>query len=268
MFTLFFRDGKVILTTNGSVDEKNIYCFTDSVIYFPTPIKIRYDDDAGVFILKPIADGYYWCLHVNPRKYHVSESNKALFIRERQSLINYYAIKIRLKTEYKFENLEDFYKDWQKKLEEYIYYRTKYVRVFGELELTDSISTEDVLKSFKASHPGLNWKDKDSIYKIKIKRLYLDGKTALVHVQLNPEMSAVPPGFWDGLEVEYMKPIYYCKDFDTIPMMPLGMLICIVFLIVLSFVFCSELYVLTNYMQYGYEFIILVYVVSRRGGSA
>uniref|UniRef100_A0A1E1WIF6 G-protein coupled receptors family 2 profile 2 domain-containing protein n=1 Tax=Pectinophora gossypiella TaxID=13191 RepID=A0A1E1WIF6_PECGO len=213
-------DNKLVLQTNDSVNERDIYCFSDSVIYFPTAIKVKYDDSTGFYVLKPVADGHYWCVHVDSTNHIVSESNKALFIREKQSLINYYAIKIRLKTEYKFENLEQFYRDWERKLEEYIFYRTKYFKIFGELELSDASSTEEALKSFKASHPGLKWKE--VIYKIKIKRLYLDGKTALVHVQLNPEMLPVPPGRWDNVEVEFMKPIYYCKGFGSIPMMALG----------------------------------------------
>ncbi|KAJ2952471.1 hypothetical protein O0L34_g6782 [Tuta absoluta] len=216
-------DNKLILKTNDSIDEKYIRCLSDSTTFYPTDVKVRYDDGDNAFILKPVADGYYWCISIDSKNHMVSESNKVLFIREKQSLLNSYAILINLDEPYKFDDLTNATKDWEKKLEEYIYYRTRYVNVYGEFELKEG--AEEKIKSFKADTErtmGSDAKNIKTINDLKIKRLYLDGKKALLHLQLNRAMMAVGPGRWDNLEVEYMKPVYFCMGFDTVPTRPLG----------------------------------------------
>ncbi|XP_073944483.1 uncharacterized protein isoform X2 [Choristoneura fumiferana] len=217
-------ENKIVLSVNDSVDESDIYCFTDSIVYYPSVIKKMRQDD-NTYILKTIADGHYWCIHIDSRNFRVSESNKALLVRE-DNVENLYAIKIRLKRKYRFENLDKIYRVWEKKLKEYIYYRTKYVERFGEVPVDEPNMAEETLQKFKDSTEGSGWKDNEVIYLIKIKRLFLDGKTALLHVQMNPKMRAVPPGFWEDLEIIYMKPAYFCnRNDDLVPFsrrVPLG----------------------------------------------
>ncbi|CAG5011324.1 unnamed protein product [Parnassius apollo] len=214
-------DNKLTLSVNDSIDESDIHCFSDSVIHYPTRINLQREKDSNMFILKPIMDGYYWCVQTDSVNYEVVTSNKVLFIREKQSMINMYATKIRMKRRYNFENLEKMYRVWVKKLAEYIFYVTKYSKHYDELSLYTN-DTEKLLKQFKSSYPGLEWKAKEIILSVKLKRLYLDGRTALIHVELNPDMLPVPPGWWDEMEVEYMKPSYYCRAFDSVPTLKLG----------------------------------------------
>lgn len=202
------------------MDEDDIECFTDSKTYYPVDLRIRYDDNANNFVISPKNDGYYWCVLTDSINFYVSESNKVLFIREKQSLVNYYAVKINFKGKHKYDDLDDYLDHWQKKMEEYIFYRTKYIKVFGELQM-DNQTSEQILKEFKASHSGLRYKEKDLIHKIRVKK-YIRGREALLHVQLKPEMMPVPAGTWDDIEVVSMKPAYYCKGLDSIPMLPLG----------------------------------------------
>lgn len=215
-------DNKVILQMNDTIDESNVYCYTDSSMFYPKLVKKTYDDDTKRYILKPIEDGYYWCLHIDSKNFHVTESNRVLFVREKTSLVNLYAIKISLRNGYRFENLDEIYRNWKRKLREYIFYYSKYTKVNGVVEFDRPEDFESALKQFKNSNPGLRVKEKDVITLIKIKHLYLDATTALVHLELNPEMLPVRPGTWDGMRVQYMKPAYYCKAVDAVPMLALN----------------------------------------------
>ncbi|KAI5646152.1 7 transmembrane receptor (Secretin family) domain-containing protein [Phthorimaea operculella] len=220
---VYIDDDKLILKTNDSIDVKYIRCLSDSTTYYPKGVKVQYDDGDNAFILKPVDDGYYWCISIDSKNHVVSESNKVLFIRVKQSVLNSYAISIILDEPYKFDNLVTAKRDWEKKLEDYIYYRTRYVSVYGEFELKEG--AEEKIKNFKADTErtmGSDAKDLKTINNLKIKRLYLNRKKALVHVQLNRAMMAVGPGRWDDLEVEYMKPVYFCMGFDTVPTKALG----------------------------------------------
>ncbi|XP_047527962.1 uncharacterized protein LOC125064781 isoform X2 [Vanessa atalanta] len=210
-------ENKLTLITNDTLSGDDIYCFTDSVNRYPVKINKKRVDETNEFILKPKDDGYYWCTHINTKKYTVKESKKVLFVREKQSLINVYAIKLKNNKLYKLDDLPKLFKVWEAKLKEYIFYRTKYINVYGEI---NSNITEDVLKSFKNS--GLVQNEKTVILKMKLKRLYMDRRTVLVHVELSPDMKPVTPGFWDQMEILSMKPVFYCKGFDTIPQMALG----------------------------------------------
>ncbi|XP_046964496.1 uncharacterized protein LOC124533333 isoform X2 [Vanessa cardui] len=210
-------ENKLTLITNDTLSGDDIYCFTDSVNRYPVKINKKRVDETNEFILKPKDDGYYWCTHINTKKYTVKESKKVLFVREKQSLINVYAIKLKNNKLYKLDDLPKLFKVWEAKLKEYIFYRTKYINVYGEI---NSNITEDILKSFKNS--GLVQNEKSVILKMKLKRLYMDRRTVLVHVELSPDMKPVTPGFWDQMEILSMKPVFYCKGFDTIPQMALG----------------------------------------------
>ncbi|XP_050344930.1 uncharacterized protein LOC126769941 isoform X2 [Nymphalis io] len=210
-------ENKLTLKTNVTLSGDDIYCFTDSVNRYPVKINKKRVDETNEFVLKPKDDGYYWCTHINTKKYRVKESKKVLFVREKQSLINVYAIKLKNNKLYKLDDLPKLFKIWEMKLKEYIFYRTKYINVYGEI---NSNVTEEVLKSFKNS--GLGQNEKSVILKMKLKRLYMDRRSVLVHVELSPDMKPVAPGFWDQMEILSMKPVFYCKGFDTIPQMALG----------------------------------------------
>ncbi|CAH0406742.1 unnamed protein product [Chilo suppressalis] len=215
-------EGNILLALNETVKKSDINCFSDSLIYYPSPTGISKTNDERVFRVDPDRDGYYWCIQYDYKNYHVSTSNRALFIRSKESVLNLYACKIRLRKEYRFDNLEKLYKVWKKKLEEFIYYKTKYTSVYGDMNTTNHYEAERVLKAFKSAKPDLNWKDSDVIFNLKIKRLYLDARTALVHLMLNPEMQPLMPGVWDNVEVLFMKPAYVCKGFNSVPTLHLG----------------------------------------------
>ncbi|KAH9634823.1 hypothetical protein HF086_012237 [Spodoptera exigua] len=202
---------KLILTVTDKVDEDNIYCFTDSETYLPTSVKFSSDgvhNKMSTYVLKPNGDGYYWCVHIDSKRYQVSESNKALWVREEESLRYNYAVKLVLDKEYTFDNLERLKKNWEKKLKAYIFYSTNYYKINGGTEVTqDPKIFEDILFAFKTAYPDLNpTKEKDVFYGMKLKKVFLDKKTLLIHLQLNPKMLPVQPGTWDGLQIVYMKP--------------------------------------------------------------
>lgn len=215
-------NGQLSLSVNdSSVDENKVWCFSDSVVFYPSKVDIRRIGDSNEFILKPLTDGYYWCLHADSKNFRVSESNKALFIREKASVKDLYAIKIRVKRKYSMENLAKSLKEWSEKLSEYILLRTKYAQVYGDSDLVLGEKTEDILKRFKDQKVGAS--PKESVFNfLKVKRLYLDRKTILLHAQMKTGLEAVSPGEWDGLETLFMKPAYYCKGRGTVPTLPLG----------------------------------------------
>ncbi|KAG6448639.1 hypothetical protein O3G_MSEX005616 [Manduca sexta] len=215
-------ENKIILSVNQPVDKSEVFCFTESV-YYPKSVKITYDETSGVYVLKPKDDGYYWCTHIDKKNFAVAESNMQLFIREKQSLANVYAVKIRLKDKYKLESIE---KLWQNKLSEYIFYLTRFSKEhrvrFPDKALQNVTDIEKEIKTYKAEVP-VDWKDKDIIRNRKVKRMYMDVNTALVHIEVNPDMRAVPPGSWDGVQVLFMRPVYYCPALDTVAATPLGL---------------------------------------------
>lgn len=218
----FFSENKIILSVNESVDKDDIHCTTDSESYKPNKVKIHHDDDEDVYILSPATDGYYWCAYTDRYNFRQIKSNTVLFNRERDSLVNLYVVRIKVKDKYKFDEAEDLKDEWKEKLEEYIFFRTRYVQMFDDYKIIESYGAERILKSFKDSRPDLNWRSGEAISKITVKRLYMDKQTVLLHVELNPEMIAVTPSYWDELEVQFMKPAYYCKGFDSIPRRALG----------------------------------------------
>ncbi|CAK1552668.1 unnamed protein product [Leptosia nina] len=207
-------DNKITLEVNDSIDSDKIYCYTDSLDRHLAKVGKRRKDETNTFIVKPEKDGYYWCTHVDVKNYNTSESNRVLFIREKQSVVNRYAVKIRHFRRLKLEAIDKLVPIWEMKLKEYIFFRNKYESVFGAF---NSNYNEDTLKSFKFSNPALNWKEKVILEKVKVQRLYLDAQSVLLHVELSASINVVAPGFWDGLEIVYMKPVYFCKGFDTVP---------------------------------------------------
>lgn len=78
-------------------------------------------------------------------------------------------------------------------------------------QIQDPNDFESILKDFKSSHPDLYPKDKEEVlYGFKVKKLFLNGMTVVLHLNLNPRMKPVQPGKWEDIEIVYMKPVYYC----------------------------------------------------------
>lgn len=182
--------------------------------YYPDRVKIERVPDSNDYILKPKHDGYYWCAHVNTTQFKATESKKTLFIREKASLINFYAIKLKHAKVYSTYNVEPLLNLTEMRLKEYIYLRTKYESVYGDL---DANVTEEVLRRFHSdNYFGIEWKENSAILKPKIKRLYVDRRSMLVHVKLHHDMRPVTPGVWKDIEILFMKPVFYCKGFDSV----------------------------------------------------
>ncbi|XP_052737653.1 uncharacterized protein LOC112042944 isoform X2 [Bicyclus anynana] len=212
-------ENKLTLAVNDTIDKDDIYCFTDSVYYYPVRIRKERVEDSNVYILKPKQDGYYWCTHLDTKKYKVATSKKVLFIREKDSLVNVYTIKLKYLKTYIMDDLEELYTILEARLKEYIYLRTKYEKIYGDVGIN---VTEEVLKGFQSINYGLDWKEKTIIVGLKIKRLYVDRVSILLHVELHPDMVPVTPGVWEDIDILFMKPVFYCKGFDSVPQLSIG----------------------------------------------
>lgn len=200
-----------MLNTNKTVPVNETYCFTDAVSNITRKIKVVYDQRSSLYVLQPTDDGYYWCVHVDTVYYKVTESNKVLFIRTKDSLVNQYVVKLGLVKKYKRE----VYDDYMDKLRQYIYYSTKYVENNGDKGLTEQKNPEKVLKLFKEVHTELNWTGEDVILN-KIMKGSFYGPPMSLHVLLHSNITRVLPGTWDYLAVESVKPAYYCPPVGVV----------------------------------------------------
>lgn len=193
-----FREGTLVLKTNKTVNENRIYCFTDSVWYYLYKVNVTYDRHMDLYVLQPKEDGYYWCVHVDSRNYLVSESNKALFIRMKDSLVNSYAIKLRVNKAHNFN-----YFDYNSNMD-------------NDDDLNYQNITEAVLQFLE---------DKDMTLQTRIKRQYIDEKTTLVHVSVKPNMNPQSAGIWGNFIVQSVNPVYYCPAFGVVDSSPIGKLL-------------------------------------------
>lgn len=111
------------------------------------------------------------------------------------------------------DKIDDSMKIWEKKLKDYIFYSTMYQKSVGtgDLDIVDPKDYKRTLEQFKEDHPELKSKKDKILFKTKLKQLYLDKKTALLHVQLDPTMRAVLPGWWSNMMVVIMQPVRYCS---------------------------------------------------------
>ncbi|XP_050665186.1 uncharacterized protein LOC126965591 [Leptidea sinapis] len=200
-------DNEITLTVNDSIDRDKIYCYTDSEKYYPVNVKKQRKDHTNTFVLIPKGDGYYWCTHDDVYNYHTTESNKVLFIREKQSIINKYAVKIKHNKKITLDDIDELSDDWKDVLSEYILLVNKYEDMYGKLDTND---TEEILKTFVNLNPEVK-KESTVAHNKKVKRLYLDGQTVVLHLELSPGRRPAPPGRWRDLEILYMKPTYYCR---------------------------------------------------------
>lgn len=207
------KGNKLTLTVNYNISDiyEYIYCYTDSKTYYPTEVDIT-SESTNSYILKPENDGNYWCISIESKQYKASLSEKVLWIREKQSLENTYAVKLYFGRPYDFNNVKDISDTWKKILKEYIYYSTEFSKT-QVAYIEDPKAFENTLKDFKTVNPELSPKG-DIIYNMRIKRIYLDRRTALVHLQLNPTMKPVRVGWWSNLRVFYMKPVRTCTVDD------------------------------------------------------
>lgn len=207
------------MTVSEPLDEDDAYCFTDSINRYPVRISLSKIDDKN-FILKPKQNGYYSCTHTKTKRYRVSETKKILFIREKKSVVNTYAVKIRHNEIYKLNEVATLLPIWKSKLRDYITIMNQYDSIIGDVPFN---ITEDVLKEFVNSNPNIDKKNTE-IVEVKLKRLFMDRRTVLFHIKLRPYVNPVCPGTWDHMEIVSMKPVYYCKAFDSIPQLSLGKL--------------------------------------------
>lgn len=154
------------------------------------------------------------------RKY--IESNKYLYIKDKELVKNLYAIKIQFVRMYTLDKLDLFMRIWMKKLAEYMFLLTKYISVNNKLDVTNKYKIQDVLKNFnKTLNPVLY--NPQSVYtRSELKRIYLDRRTALIHVETIPGIEVLLPSHWEDIEIIHMRPAYYCKPFDSITVLALG----------------------------------------------
>ncbi|KAL4706305.1 hypothetical protein ACJJTC_004914 [Scirpophaga incertulas] len=216
------RDKKLVLSVSQPVEKSAIECYKDVGTYFVASTSVSASHGNKKFRVHNEDDGLYECSIYDFKKFsRPYTSNQVLSIRSK-NLKNLYAVGISWSKHYSFENIKHLIKVWKKKLEMYIFYSTKYISLNGEIRAADDNETEYILKEFMRNHSGLQWNDSDVITDFKVMRLYLDQKSVLLHLTLEPYMLPVSPGTWDELEVVFMKPAYLCKSLATVPISKLG----------------------------------------------
>lgn len=131
---------------------EHIYCFTDSSSFYPQRVKVIKRINKPGYILKFDKDGYYWCTHTDSTNFSISESNKVLHIKVKEDTENLYAVKLTsLAHDYNLTDISKLIKyDWKKKIEEYVFYSTKYSRTYGP---SDSYDNHTIWK-FRNERPG------------------------------------------------------------------------------------------------------------------
>ncbi|XP_063821445.1 uncharacterized protein LOC135071614 isoform X2 [Ostrinia nubilalis] len=222
------KDNDLVLTVDRPIKKNEIRCFTDSMKYYASQVKIEKDDDDYKFHLDPTYDGYYWCMQRDYKNYFVSASNKTLFVKRQEDTLNLYATKIRLSSDYNVKYIDSLHRSWKEKIKQFIFNRTRYIEVFGDSENI----TEGMLRSFMGEKDVWGISEAEVIRDSRIKRLHLDLRTVLLHIELDPEMKPLPPGTrislgytGDGfnyLDVVFMRPAYVCKGFESLPSRKLG----------------------------------------------
>ncbi|XP_041977442.1 uncharacterized protein LOC121731843 isoform X1 [Aricia agestis] len=200
------------LAINDTIDPDDITCYTDSIVRYPEPVsKVT----GGKYWYRLNENGYYWCSHKDLTTYAPSESNKILYIKKPEAVKNVFAIKIQLGEAYTPSGFQKKFKYiWKYKVLRYLYFKYQYENKYGKL---NGPSEEGVLRKY------MNEKKENYTEDVRsdVKRLYLDMRTVLVHVLLEPpNMGKVSPGTWEGMRIVYVKPVYFCTDdgIDT----PLG----------------------------------------------
>ncbi|XP_028168089.1 uncharacterized protein LOC114358344 isoform X2 [Ostrinia furnacalis] len=222
------KDNDLVLTVDRPIKKNEIRCFTDSMKYYASQVKIEKDDDDYKFHLDPTYDGYYWCMQRDYKNYFVSASNKTLFVKRQEDTLNLYATKIRLSSDYNVKYIDSLHRSWKEKIKQFIFNRTRYIEEFGDSENI----TEGMLRSFMGEKDVWGMSEAEVIRDSRIKRLHLDLRTVLLHIELGPEMKPLPPGTrislgytGDGfsyLDVVFMRPAYVCKGFESLPSRKLG----------------------------------------------
>ncbi|XP_052749632.1 uncharacterized protein LOC113517935 isoform X1 [Galleria mellonella] len=223
---LTINSDKLLLFTNNSVDKRNIYCYTDSETYYPTKVRLhdkkKNESEYNIYRLSADFDGYYWCVYVDPDNLHETESQKVLFLRDKRYLASRYAIKIRLERPYDYKQEKYIKEYWEANLETFIFCRTKYIEE-NRLEVKDfeylDLHIEQIVYNFMSA---TDLSDSDVILDIKIRRMYMDKRTILFHVQLREDMIPLDPVKISNDEVLFMKPVYICKSQNSLSLLPLN----------------------------------------------
>lgn len=173
------------------------------------------------YALLPKNDGYYWCTNTYSMLPRISMSNKYLYIREKESVKHLYAIKFKRKDKYNLKKLDIFLRIWMKKLAELVFLRTNYLKIYDKINATEPYGVQRILKRFKGEKVGVF--EEDKIFRgSKIKRIYVDRKTVLVHTEMSADMDILMPVFWEELQIIFMKPVYYCRPMKLVPSLSLG----------------------------------------------
>lgn len=161
-------------------------------------------------------DGYYWC-----KDYMVPFDDfppgaiilgdKYLYVKDVDFIRNLYALKIKFMKQYTYEKLDLFMKIWMKKLSEYLFLYNEYLSRYSHLDVSSTYRIQDVLKAFNNTEK-LEQFSENIVYKYcKLKRIYLDRKTALIHIDLLENIRPLVPSYWENIEVVFMRPTYHCK---------------------------------------------------------
>lgn len=211
-----FREKRVILAVNESVDIKDIYCLTDSS-YYPAKVEIDQIYD-NTFALSPGGDGYYWCTYVNPKTLHEIISRKVLFVQEQANLNNLYAALIKIKEKYTPDKVSEIKLQLDDKLKKIINFQIQYAETYDN----SNNAYEEFNIQFYDTISELDLRDDNEHFKSAIKRLYLDQQTLLLHIQWDADMELEVSGTWGDVEVLHVKPAFYCKETDDIPTLTAG----------------------------------------------
>ncbi|XP_013199458.1 adhesion G protein-coupled receptor L3 [Amyelois transitella] len=194
---------QIILTANDDLDEKDIFCHTDSMTYYPSKVKVHRCLNDQIFLLTPMDSGYYWCVHVDPKTSQETSTSRVLFIKEGHNLWHSYAVMINV-DEYNVESLDIRKIEWKEKLEE-IFIKTRCEKNYNNGTYENCDGYNESVKELSAET-----KKGQVIREFKVKRVYVDKRTVLLHVDLNFEIPPLAAGVWEDMEILYMRPVYYC----------------------------------------------------------
>ncbi|XP_059047971.1 uncharacterized protein LOC131843360 [Achroia grisella] len=215
LMELINHTNQILLAVNNMDDVRNIYCYTDSETYYPTKVNILKDinnsSNSNIYYrLLLVNNGYYWCIHIDPDNFHVTETQKTLFLGDKKLLAKQYAIKIKLYNEYSLKDIEEIKTIWQEKFKRSISFRRRNVNKNG----VESIKNTNLSKHLETDN--LNLDDTSTISNIKLKRIYIDKRTVLFHVQISEDMIPFDIAKTEDAEVLSVKPVYYCDGLDVV----------------------------------------------------
>lgn len=148
----------------------------------------------------------------------ISESNKALFIRmeDSLSLFDTYALKLR-NNNHGYASGQNGYSMTEQ--------NPDYESNIGNTFFVDVLSNNqppnnqlpDILEVLA---------DNEEVLRTKLKRQYYSNETLLVHILLLPGTNPLQwQESFNGTNLEFMKPVYYCPAFGMVQSAPIGELL-------------------------------------------